>query len=404
MRFLVADSHGKLSRVAATKDCNAMVKDAPLPDITLLSGPTDGKHGVRIQRMCLIDEFEGSRCVAVVSGSFCDDTAGIEILKVETGETCLNLSLEHDTVEGSRSDHGRAKQTEHQRAQGDEEESCVALVYALGILCLCTTAGRLWAFDLSSKAQTVPRFNYSLPAPIGAFCAHPRLPGLFAFGGKENDLQVWKTDAQEGHAWTSMKPFWKAKNVKNDHLDLRVPVWISGIAFLPSQAESPKALKLVTSTMYGQLRVYTTDKARRPVHQVEPGEYAIQAMLHVTEDEVIVRDTHANVMHVSLANTTSHAKVLGTYKGFSSSVSSVDTADGWVVAGSLNGYVRVYDLQKHTCQATVYLDDSRKVVQVLFLDHLEVQEVKEEEDEEEEDVWDGIEEVESEQRRKRVKR
>jgi len=40
-----------------------------------------------------------------------------------------------------------------------------------------------------------------------------------AVGGREHDLKVWDLETQQN--------VWKARNVKHDFLDMRVPVWIT---------------------------------------------------------------------------------------------------------------------------------------------------------------------------------
>ena len=42
---------------------------------------------------------------------------------------------------------------------------------------------------------------------------------MFAFGGRENDLGLFDIEKQES--------IFTARNVPNDFLDLRVPVWVS---------------------------------------------------------------------------------------------------------------------------------------------------------------------------------
>lgn len=55
-----------------------------------------------------------------------------------------------------------------------------------------------------------------------------------ATGGKQADFKLWDLNQPE-------KPLFQAKNVKNDWLNLEVPVWVTGIGFLSDK-------KMVTST------------------------------------------------------------------------------------------------------------------------------------------------------------
>ena len=52
------------------------------------------------------------------------------------------------------------------------------------------------------------------------FKQHSQHPHLFATGGEERDLHVWDVTKFSD----SVTETWKAKNVKNDHLDLRQPI------------------------------------------------------------------------------------------------------------------------------------------------------------------------------------
>jgi hypothetical protein len=75
-----------------------------------------------------------------------------------------------------------------------------------------------------------------------------------AIGGKENDLNIW--DLQNN------KCVWKAKNVitfslyfhiefiqlKNDMLDLRIPVWITDLQYFNHKQDS-----IVLGTQYAQV-------------------------------------------------------------------------------------------------------------------------------------------------------
>merc|ERR1711994_661731 len=63
-------------------------------------------------------------------------------------------------------------------------------------------------------------------------------------GGKENELHLWDLNTFE-------KPVFQAKNVRHDKLELRVPVWISGIAFCPENAD-----RVSVVSKHGHVRQY----------------------------------------------------------------------------------------------------------------------------------------------------
>lgn len=64
-------------------------------------------------------------------------------------------------------------------------------------------------------------------------------------GGKENDLAVW--DLESIVSTASPHTIFKAKNVKNDFLDLRVPIHITDLDFVKENAS-----QYVVGTMYHQ--------------------------------------------------------------------------------------------------------------------------------------------------------
>ena len=65
-------------------------------------------------------------------------------------------------------------------------------------------------------------------------------------GGKENDFTVWDLESIVSTAATAQSTF-KAKNVKNDFLDLRVPIHITDLDFVKENAS-----QYVVGTMYHQ--------------------------------------------------------------------------------------------------------------------------------------------------------
>ncbi|XP_065320368.1 WD repeat-containing protein 74-like isoform X2 [Gordionus sp. m RMFG-2023] len=83
---------------------------------------------------------------------------------------------------------------------------------------------------------------------------------LFAIGGKENDLKIYNIK------YLTMKepnliPIFEAKNLPNDNLDVRIPVWVTGIEFITS-------FKIAICTAFRQIRIYdynrpTFDKSNR---------------------------------------------------------------------------------------------------------------------------------------------
>ena len=99
----------------------------------------------------------------------------------------------------------------------------------------------------------------------------PAEQSIVATGGKENDLQLWdlhRTDAG---------PKFRARNVKNNFLDIRVPVWISDICFPDSHNPS----QVCAVSRHSHVRLYDTregEKQRRPVRELEFPEESLTAV------------------------------------------------------------------------------------------------------------------------------
>ncbi|XP_013135879.1 PREDICTED: WD repeat-containing protein 74 [Papilio polytes] len=80
---------------------------------------------------------------------------------------------------------------------------------------------------------------------------------LFATGGEENDLKVWRVGETE--------PVFAAKNRPHDWLQLRVPIWVSDLTFMPGQGGNI----LAVCSRYGYVRLYDIRAQRRPVCNVD---------------------------------------------------------------------------------------------------------------------------------------
>lgn len=112
----------------------------------------------------------------------------------------------------------------------------------------------------------------------------------FAYGGDEVELSLWDVeraftspppvpnpDTSDGNGVKKRKrtdellpaELWRAKNVPNDELALRVPVHNTSLVFLSSDHGESKgssgSAHLLAGTHHGAVRRYDTRAARRPV-------------------------------------------------------------------------------------------------------------------------------------------
>ena len=78
--------------------------------------------------------------------------------------------------------------------------------------------------------------------PLSCMIQNPYNKHIISSGGKENDLNLWDLN-------NTTSPIFQAKNVKNDWLNLRVPVWVMDACFLKND-------QVITSTGTVLVNIY----------------------------------------------------------------------------------------------------------------------------------------------------
>lgn len=249
-------------------------------------------------------------------------------------------------------------------------------------------------FDVAPLCIELPPRQTEKPTSLSAFVANPYVPGIFAYGGKDNDLQIVRLfeskkefsagDFTAASSW-KIKTLFQAENVEPDHLDLEVPIWITNILFV--KGESKKKFKLVTATKYGHIRKYDTAEDTEPTASYKVCEKAIISMVFATEaqEEIIISDTHTFVAKLSLTQVDKKAhrivsasagtffkpslKLLGKYSegGNTGAVYGVDTSlkAGLVAFGGLDRYLRVFEIASRKLVLKVYLGTQISTIQLL---------------------------------------
>ncbi|XP_001367223.1 WD repeat-containing protein 74 isoform X2 [Monodelphis domestica] len=156
-----------------------------------------------------------------------------------------------------------------------------------GCLITCVESGilRVWPEDSSEHIKEL-----SVGPSVCKMRQDPDRPHIVATGGKENSLKVWDLQG------SSQEPIFRAKNVRNDWLNLRVPIWDQDIQFLPDSQ------KIVTCTGHHQVRVYDlASPQRRPVLEATYGEYPLMAMtLTPGGNSVVVGNTHGQLAEIDI--------------------------------------------------------------------------------------------------------
>lgn len=186
--------------------------------------------------------------------------------------------------------------------------------------------------------------------------------GLLAVGGKDHELTLFDLD--------SCNEAWKAKNVPFNKLDRRVPVWVTGIAFLPDpDAAVENYADIVLSkhligvvTGYRHVRIYDTRLSQQPIRnmdEVGPRHFTACALSNDGKS-LIVGDTTGSLYRVAIEN----LKVTGAYKGCVGSIRSIAVHPRlpYFAATGLDRHVRVFNTETRQLIRRLYLKQRLNVV------------------------------------------
>jgi len=164
---------------------------------------------------------------------------------------------------------------------------------------------------------------------------------VFATGGKENELKLWNWENPD-------TPIFQAKNVRNDWLNLRVPVWVLGAQFLSND-------KIVSCTGYNQVRVYDTKVQRRPVIDMIFGEQPITAisLSHQKDYQVVVGNTSGLMGLLDIRK----GSTVQLYKGFAGGIRDIQCHSHLPLIAScgLDRFLRIHDLNSKELRHKIYL-------------------------------------------------
>ncbi|XP_071800312.1 WD repeat-containing protein 74-like [Asterias amurensis] len=205
-------------------------------------------------------------------------------------------------------------------------------------LITCVESGLLKVWKEDTEEQT----EINVGANIRKMRQNPVKRNVVATGGMENDMKVWDLEDPE-------KPIFRAKNVRNDFLELRVPVCVNDISFIPESS------KIVTCTGHHHLRVYDpSTPRRRPVMSVEFDEYPLMSMsIAPGGNSVVVGNTHGKMAHIDLRK----GQVLRVYKGFAGSIRSIQCHPTLPLVAScgLDRFLRIHHIPSGTLENKIYL-------------------------------------------------
>ncbi|CCG22255.1 Nsa1 66S pre-ribosomal particle component [Candida orthopsilosis Co 90-125] len=281
------------------------------------------------------------------------------------------------------------------------------------------TSGKVFLIYVGDFKFEPLEIKLPVESPIEAFAVNPEYENIVAYGGKEVDLKVVELYDEKINSSIFKKDYKKlfdpkvvfaAKNVKNDHLDLRVPIWNTNILFF--KTDSKDNFKVLTSTHYGHLRIYDSTHGRKPLKNYQVSQDPISTLTFADDDqkEVIITGPNSLIARYSLTQVDEKAfktnsasageivkavpKSLGRYTGGNTGATyAVEVVENMVAFSGLDRYLRVFDVESRELLAKVYLGVEVSSLVILDDEDEEEEEVKrkrEAEEEEDEELWNQL--------------
>lgn len=212
--------------------------------------------------------------------------------------------------------------------------------------------------------------EFSVGKPVDCARFHAAA-GIIAVGGNECDVTLF--DAE-----TATQTF-QARNVPHTKLDLRVPVWVSAIQFLPDVGAAQVADAAGTSagrvgasphmiaavSRHRHVRLYDVRADRRPVHSVEVGDFALTAV-EVTNDgrSLLVGDSAGSLRRLDISAGLRESAV---YKGIGGCVRAiaVSSVQPYVATAGLDRCLHVHHVETRERLRRVYLKQCLTAMQLV---------------------------------------
>ncbi|KAJ2554102.1 Ribosome biogenesis protein nsa1 (NOP7-associated protein 1) [Coemansia sp. RSA 1933] len=276
------------------------------------------------------------------------------------------------------------------------ERSFVGLGATSKAFISCTNLGEVRYQPFSST--TGDSVLMKLPLDVWRMRTHSKYTNVIAAGGREQELSIWDINAvgfgssdsvvvEDRYRKPTTAPLFKSKNVPEDNLGLRVPVWITDMQFLNDDTTNPR---IAVSTGHKQIRIYDAKTGARPIHDWDT--VSAHPIYHIAashaKPELFFADNMGNLQQLDLRT----GKVVGGYKGIAGAVRSIALSEDGTMVGEagLDRFVRVYEtdgMRRLLHRAYV----KQRVTHVLWdwsikdLTHDEI------EQQEVDDIWDNME-------------
>ncbi|XP_070157663.1 WD repeat-containing protein 74 [Polyergus mexicanus] len=193
----------------------------------------------------------------------------------------------------------------------------------------------LWPFDgkeeiLINAGENLNRMRHS--------CTQKN---IIATGGLENRLKLFDLEKQE--------LIFSEKNLPHDWLELRIPIWISDLNFLPGTQQ------IATVGRYGHVHLYDPNAQRRPVINLTIQDEALTCLSTTLKEKHIIVGSGKGRMN--LVDLRKPSTVLNTYKGFAGGVTGMacNMNNPYVASVSLDRYLRIHHIDTKEILKKIYL-------------------------------------------------
>lgn len=393
MRILAAtDDAGSFKEVVCAKGTDTSIPASKQPKSIKQFHPQGLKN--RIQKLCVVDKKK------LLILARCNGQINFHGLEKKEGQE-----------EGQEEDEYPLINTVTLPLEPTKDKFVNLFVLENEELCFAVSElGKVYIIDLTSvkekdEEQEIKYITTEVKGPVSTFIPHPEQFGIFAYGGKENDVKIirlmneedakslfpknqtkknknknkTKTKKNEQEISLSETPLYEAKNVKNDKLDLRVPIHPSKLQFINLATHTSTSWQLLSVTRYGHVRFYDTTHGRKPKssHTLTNRPILNVGLLNES-NEIICSDDHTMTATFDFTN----GKLMGKFKGAVGAVQGVHLSEGLLCTGGLDRYVRVFDVESRETVAKCFVGS--KISEVLILDGEDL-----EEEDEPEQVEDG---------------
>lgn len=247
----------------------------------------------------------------------------------------------------------------------DSETFVDLIVDDSGRVLVPTNKGNVYIW---TSENMIPKEPHHCKVPLGkqeiieAFQVHPGLKNInyVAYGGKETDLRIAKLPSLKKKKEEAEVVF-KAKNMSNTSLDLRVPIHIKNIVF--AKDSTTDVFKLYTFTAVGDMRYYDSSAGRKPRSSVLvlPKKAPITKAIWL-DDKLVVCDNRGIVVKIE----PSTGSQICQFKGQIGSTQALFNFNGTILGttGS-DRYVRAYNNETRDCIVKVFIGTQSNALAII---------------------------------------